>query len=251
MEHIRILNSKKQQLAAIVEYPQSQANKLAVLCPGFLDTKDYPSFVSLSRELVKIGYTVVRFDPTGTWGSEGDISEYTTRQYLSDIKSVTDFMLAKGNYTEIILSGHSRGGKMSILYAARNPQITKLVAIMPSPNNSTADSRLEEWEKNGFVLETRNVPNSDERKEFKIPFSHVEDRNLYDVFKDVQKVHVPVLFVAGECDDVISLQDVKDIFEVANEPKEFILVPTVCHDYRLDEEQIQKVNKEIIAWLAK
>ena len=38
----------------------------------------------------KLGYTVVRLQPTGTWDSEGDILDYTTTQYLVDVKHVLE-----------------------------------------------------------------------------------------------------------------------------------------------------------------
>lgn len=92
-EKMLISNSRGKKIAAVIQRPDEETNKLAILCPGFLDSKDYAHLRMLADDLVEQGYTSVRFDPTGTWESESDISEYLTSQYLNDIRSVLDFML--------------------------------------------------------------------------------------------------------------------------------------------------------------
>src|SRR3989344_8313275 len=102
MEKIFIKNQKSQNIAAVVHYPKQKTHKLAILCPGNLDSKDYTHLLKLAEVLVEQRYTVLRFDPTGTWESEGDISEYTTTQYLNDIRSVLEHMLAIGDYVYVL-----------------------------------------------------------------------------------------------------------------------------------------------------
>ena len=51
--------STKGSLAASVHYPEVETRKLAILCPGFLDSKDYKGMTGLSNVLSKRGYTVV------------------------------------------------------------------------------------------------------------------------------------------------------------------------------------------------
>lgn len=73
----KTIPSSKGNLAAVVHYPDLQTDKLAILCPGYLDSKDYKHLVGLSAALCDKGCTVVRFDPAGTWESGGEISDYT------------------------------------------------------------------------------------------------------------------------------------------------------------------------------
>src|SRR3989344_8561901 len=124
MKEVKIPNTKGQNIAAVVHHPETQTEKLAILCPGYLDTKDYDHLVTLADALAERGYTAVRFDPTGTWESEGEISDYLTSQYIKDVKSVLDYMLKEGNFIHVLVCGHSRGGMVSLLYAARDPRIS-------------------------------------------------------------------------------------------------------------------------------
>lgn len=234
----------KGHIAILVRVPKEKTDKLAILCPGYLDTKDYPHLTDLAEKLGGIGYTAVSFDPTGTWESGGDIFDYTNTQYLEDIKNVLDFMLKQSSYQQILLGGHSRGGQVSILYAARDPRISKVLGVMPSSRESGKNP--EDWKRKGFRISLRDVPGHSTKKEFKVPYAHMLDRNQFDVFEDVKNVHVPIILVAGELDEVVLPEDVKRIFDSANEPKQYICLKNIGHDYRQNPKEIELVNNRIV-----
>lgn len=242
------ISSTKGSISAIVHYTEHRTDKLAILCPGYLDSKDYQHLVSLATVLIEKGYIVVRFDPTGTWESEGDIADYTTTQYLEDIRSILEYMLSAQSFKHILLGGHSRGGMISILYAARDPRISVVLGIMPSSGPIEGEWR-EEWEKAGVDIDQREVPYTRGKKEFCVPFSHVLDRDQYDVVEEVKKVNIPILLLAGELDNLVEPEDVKEIFDNANEPKKFIIIPGIGHDYRYSDKETTVVNQEILLQL--
>ena len=242
--------STKGDLSTVFYYPERQTGRLAILCPGFLDSKDYKGLAGLAEELSKKGYTVVRFDPTGTWESEGDISDYTMTQYLEDIRSVLEYALKKNPYSKILVGGHSRGGQLSILYAARDPRISLVLGIMPSSGPITGQQR-EEWEKAGVSISQRDLPdNKDENREFRVPFSHVLDRDMYDVAGDAKKIKAPIVLIAGESDELVAPEDVKEIYDNANEPKKFITIAGIGHNYRFSDEEVKMVNEKILEQLS-
>jgi len=241
--------STKGNLAAAIHYPESKTDKLAILCPGYLDSKDYKQLVSLAEILKEQGYVVVRFEPTGTWGSEGDISDYTTSQYLEDIKNVLKYMLSQVSYKKILLGGHSRGGQVSILYAARDSRISVVLGIMPSSGPIQGQWR-EEWEKKGIRVSQRDLLNDKDKKiEFRVPFKHVLDRDQYDAVGDAKKIKVPMILIAGELDDLVPPDDVKEIFDNANEPKRFLVISGIGHDYRHNDNEVAVVNEKILEQL--
>ncbi len=250
MVHKRKIPSTKGNLAAVIHHPAKATERLAILCTGYLDTKDYQHLIDLAERLAKDGYTVVRFDPTGTWESEGGIADYTTTQYLNDKKNILQHMLKKNAYSHVLLGGHSRGGMVSILYAARDPRISIVLGIMPSSGRSMTKKRREEWQKTGMSVSQRDLPfNKDQVKEFQVPYSHVDDRDLYDVIKDVEKIHVPIILVAGELDDLVLPKDVQEIYDHANEPKRFVTIANVGHDYRHSDTEVAVVHSGIVELL--
>lgn len=241
--------STKGNLAAAIHYPENKTDKLAILCPGYLDSKDYRGLVGLAETLEEQGYTVVRFEPTGTWKSEGDISDYTISQYLEDVKNVLEYMLSQTNYKQILLGGHSRGGQVSILYAARDSRISIVLGIMPS-SGPIQGQRREEWEKAGVSISQRDLPNDKNKTiEFRVPFNHVLDRDQYDAVGDAKKIKVPIILIAGELDDLVPPDEVKEIYNNTNEPKKFLVIPNIGHNYRHNDNEVKIVNEKILEQL--
>lgn len=239
------ISSTEGNLSAAVHYPKNETGKLAILCPGYLDSKDYKGLVGLAETLEERGYIVVRFEPTGTWESEGDISDYTTSQYLEDIRNVLDYMMSQINYKQILLGGHSRGGQVSILYAAQDSRISVILGIMPS-SGPIQGQRRREWERAGVSVSHRDLP-SDKNKtrEFRVPFWHVLDRDQYDAVGDVKKIKAPIILIAGGLDDLVPPDEVEEIYNNANEPKKFIVIPGIGHDYRHNDGEVKIVNQKI------
>lgn len=85
--------------------------------------------------------------------------------------------------------------------------------------------------------------------EFKVPFSRVLDRDKYNALEDVKKLHTSLILIAGELDEIVLPGDVKKIYENANEPKRFVNIPKIGHDYRHNEPEINLVNEKILEQL--
>jgi len=242
MERLTIKNSAGQNIAAVF-HPAQEPKGLAILCPGYLDTKDYAHLVSLAETLTGAGYDAVRFDPTGTWESEGEITDYTPTQYLDDIKSIIDAMVARKEYPKVILCGHSMGGTISARYAATDPRVAFTAIVMSGAvYRSTA-----KWQATGVRSSTRDLPfGRSGVKEFHVPYSYKEDLDRYDSLAAVAKPMIPKLFLAGQKDDTIEPDMVRAFFDAANGPKKFFVLPGLSHDYRRDPRGIAAVNEKIL-----
>lgn len=249
-EKVKIKNSIGQNITAIIHYPQKETRKLAILCPGFLDSKDYSHLILLAEELVKKDFTVVRFDPTGTWESEGLISNYNTTQYLKDIKNVKEYMFKKKNYNFILLGGHSLGGRVSLFYASTDSDISVVLAIMSNYHKAPNPNKEEKWKTDGIKINNRDLPDDiDKNKEYLTPYSFIQDSAKYNVLDIIKGLHIPIIFIAGEKDTLCPSSVVKTIFDKANEPKKFIILPNIGHDYRKNISEIKIVNNAIIKLL--
>lgn len=254
MKKVKIKNSINKNISAVIHFPKEKTGHLAILCPGFLDSKDYNGLLYLAEILSEHGFTSIRFDPTGTWESEGDILNYSMTQYLKDIKSVKEYMLKNGNYDYILLAGHSRGGRVSLLYATQDLDISMVIGIMPSatsiPRGPDKQRRNDKWKEEGIQIATRDIPgNENERKLFAVPYSFLEDSLKYNLLEEVPKLNVPVLLLTGELDTIIYPAEVKQIFDKLNSKKEFIIIPGIGHDYRHYLDQVKIVNDIIIEHL--
>ncbi|EKD43703.1 MAG: hypothetical protein ACD_72C00167G0001 [uncultured bacterium] len=85
---------------------------------------------------------------------------------------------------------------------------------------------------------------------FKVPYSFIEDALNYNVLKVIKQITKPILFIAGEKDETAPLHLVQQIYDQANQPKKFVVIKNIGHDYRLNPEEIKLVNQQVIKFLS-
>lgn len=224
------------------------SEKLALLLPGRLDTKDYVNFVSHAEYLAGIGFFVVAFDPPGTWESLGGIELFTTTNYL---KAVGELIEHFGNRPTLLL-GHSRGAITSILATMSNPSIIGVVSVMANFRIPAAPSQ--EDVQRGYKVEHRDIPpgnsKTDEQKVFNLPIFYWEDGKQYNTGQAIKTCTKPKLLVYGTKDEFTSPEEVKELYKTILEPK--IIKELNCtHDYRYYPEAIEEVNKTVGQFLDK
>ena len=243
---MNIIKTKSFELA-IYAKGDLNADKLAIVVPGRLDTKDYIHNTSLVDSLATKGFYALSFDPPGTWESPGSIELLTTTNYLKAINELIEHFDNKPT----LLLGHSRGGATAILGTA-NPFVMGVVAIMPSygpPSPPTAEA-----ERQGFLVEYRDLPpgntRTEEKKEYKLPMGYFKDGSKYNPGETLKKYEKPKLIVYGTRDEFNNPDKVKNIYQEIPEPKEIHEVNSV-HDYRLDSNVVSQVNTIVVDFVGR
>ena len=110
-----------------------EARPAVVICHGFKGFKDWGMFPVIADRLARAGFAAVSFNFSGSGVSDGDTFDELDRWYhqrpsldLRDIGTVASHLEGRGTKW-IGLLGHSRGGGLSILHAARDQRIKALV----------------------------------------------------------------------------------------------------------------------------
>ena len=241
---MNILETKSYKVA-IYAKGKPNSNKIAILLPGRLDTKDYVNFVSHVTFLSKKGFYAIAIDMPGTWGSPGNIEEYTTSNYIKVVNEIIDVL---GNRPTLLL-GHSRGGATAIL-ASRNPAVNSLVLVNAAYSNPSApDPKKIE---NGVLIESRDLPpgnvRTKEQRLFKLPLGYFEDGSKHDVIGSLKAFKGPKLLVHASKDEFEPLDKVRQIYENIPETKMFIEIDCT-HDYRLYPEVIKSIETTLSQFL--
>ena len=224
------------------------SQKLAIVLPGRLDTKDYASCKSHIEYLADKGYFAVSFDPPGTWDSPGGIELFTTTNYIKAVGEVIEYY---GNKPTLLL-GHSRGGSTASLAGAQHPHVIGLVCIMSSYGAPSAPNPKAVVA--GVQMEYRDLPpgiqKTDKKKEFALPLSYFTDGEQYDVLGVLKTCTKPKLLFYGIYDKFNSPERVKEVYGIIPEPK-MIHELNSEHDYRYHPEIITEVNKTLGKFILK
>src|SRR4029079_12018669 len=117
-------------IAAILSVPDVPTTRLAVLCHGFLSSKNSTTNKTLTRLLNERGLATFRFDFFGQGDSDGPFEELTTTLAVRQTQAALDLVTARG-YDRIGLVGSSFGGLVAILTAAQRCDIACLALKCP------------------------------------------------------------------------------------------------------------------------
>lgn len=245
---MKLIKTKSFQLAIYFQgNPNSE--KLALVLPGKLDTKDYFHMRSHVNYLASIGYLAVSFDPPGTWESPGDIKLFTMTNYLKAIDELVSYY----NNKQTFIMGHSRGATIAMLAGTTNPYITAYAAIMSSfTKNGFEEKKDDNWKRRGYIISKRDLPpgGGPKEKQFKLPYSFFEDQTQYSMTEELVKSTKPKLFILGQQDSLVSPKNVKETYGLLSQPKEIYELNS-DHDYRNNDKLIQEINIVIGNFLKK
>ncbi|MCD6557403.1 MAG: alpha/beta hydrolase, partial [Bacteroidales bacterium] len=88
-------------------------------------------FLIISDYLTKQGIAVLRYDDRGTAKSEGDFSTATSEDFASDAEAAFNYLLNREeiNKQNIGLIGHSEGGLIAPMIAAKNKSVAFIVLL--------------------------------------------------------------------------------------------------------------------------
>ena len=161
----------------------------------------------------RLGINLLIFDYQGYGKSEGTPSERATYQdaraalsYVIERAQQQSPELANLGADKIVYFGHSLGSAIAVELAAAHPP---LGLVLASAFASVSDmSRLV------FPL---------------LPTGWLV-RNKYNSLAHISKVRCPLLVLHGERDDMVPISQAKKLFDAANPPKRFQVLPETGHN---------------------
>jgi uncharacterized protein len=234
-----IKNAHGERIDFTLHHGKTDSDKLVLIGHGVTGNKDRPFVVAMGEGLAKAGISAVRFSFSGNGLSGGKFTESTISKEVDDLGAVIDAFEGK----KICYVGHSMGGAVGVLRAARDNRIKALVTLAGMVHTKAFAEREFGMVKpdEGFMWDDPNCPLSKR---------YMEDMaRIHSVVEYGAKIQVPWLLVHGTEDDVVPLQDSLDIFERAHQPKELIQLPGANHVFA-GEHTAPMVNA-VVAWVSK
>lgn len=238
--HAEILNSSKESLDYEFHGDPSDTSLLAIIGHGVTGNKDRPWAVGLAEALEEAGINALRFSFAGNGESGGRFEDCTVSKEVKDLKAVVDAAEDEG-FHRICYIGHSMGGAVGVLSASRDERIELLVSLagMVHTKKFCETEFGDQVPGQGCMWEDEDCPLSQ---------AFVDDMNKIDNVVDrTEKIEVPWLIVHGDADDVVPVEESREIYAAAFEPKELVILPGADHVF--SDKGLPLMIEAVVSWL--
>lgn len=213
--------------------------EIVVIGHGVTGNKDRPFIAALAEGLAAAGISALRFSFSGNGASGGEFRQSTISKEVEDLGAVLDGLKDR----RVCYAGHSMGGAVGVLRAAKDTRIQALVSLAGMVHTKAFAEREFGTVKpgEGFMWDDSDCPLS---KEYMDDMARIES-----VVDCAPKIRVPWLLVHGTEDDVVPIQDSVDIFSKANQPKELVELKGANHVFA--GEHTAKMIEVVIQWVSR
>jgi len=236
------------RISAIMSRPEQPTQTIAVLCHGFLSTKNSSTNKTLTRLLNDRGIATFRFDFFGQGESEGLFEDITTSLAVRQAMAACDLVSTKG-FSKLALVGSSFGGLVSILTTAQRHDIVCLALKCPVVDFAE-ELRLEfgpdemaRWQATNTIP---NILGGTERVRLK--YRMYEDCLGQIAYEPATHITAQTLIVQGQKDEMIPLHQSQRLLESLNGLKQMKLLPDADHQFTRAED-FQAMTTSITDWL--
>ena len=232
-----IKNRHGEQLDYTFHEGEKGSKNIVVLGHGVTGNKDRPFVVALGEGLAAVGIPALRFSFSGNGTSEGNFTDSTISKEVEDLGAVLDHL--KG-YT-VCYVGHSMGGAVGVLRASEDDRIQLLVSLAGMVHTKAFAQREfgDVTPDEGFMWDEPDCPLSQ---------AYMDDLTQINTVVDLAvQIDVPWLLVHGDEDDVVPIEDSRDILAKANSQTQLIRLQSANHVF--SDESTPVMVERVIAWI--
>ena len=233
----KIKNRHGEQLDYTFHEGEKGSKNIVVLGHGVTGNKDRPFVVALGEGLAAVGIPALRFSFSGNGTSEGNFTDSTISKEVEDLGAVLDHL--KG-YT-VCYVGHSMGGAVGVLRASEDDRIQLLISLAGMVHTKAFAQREfgDVTPDEGFMWDEPDCPLSQ---------AYMDDlTQINTVVALSPEITVPWLLVHGDEDDVVPIEDSRDILAKANDQTQLIRLQSANHVF--SDESTPVMVERVIAWI--
>ncbi len=238
--NIEIRNSSKELLDYAFHGDYSDTSMLVIIGHGVTGNKDRPWAIGLAEALEEAGINALRFSFSGNGESEGKFEDCTISKEVRDLKTIINVADDEG-FHKVCYIGHSMGAAVGVISATKDDRISQLVSLggMVHTKKFCEVEFGDQKPDKGFMWDEKECPLSQ---------AFVDDMDkIGNVLSKTEKIEVPWLLVHGDADDVVPVEESREIFAAAYQPKELRVVPGSDHVFSGDS--LQKMIDVVVPWV--
>lgn len=246
------LTNRGQKIFGILHLPLERSLCPAiVMCHGLAGNKTGRArqYVTLSERLAEVGIASLRIDFRGSGDSEGDLSDITLQDEVSDTLLALNFLSHHPNIdkSKIGIFGRSLGGLVAIMSATRFGSIKSIVTWSALFDGHQWEEVRQKWLKMGLNPAERSKVTTFNGQKPNDQF--FKELFLADAASELKQLEtVPLLNIHGESDPVVALEHFHRYRSARKHLKdisEFIALPTDEHEFVTDPYKDIAIDKTV------
>lgn len=248
LKNIPVKGIHQKPILTDLYYRKTDSKKsLVIFVHGYKGYKDWGAFDKMSSLFLDEGFALLKFNFSHNGGTPEqpidfpDLDAFGNNNYtmeLDDLQSVLNWITSNEevqheiNLDNITLIGHSRGGAIATLTAAKDARIKNLVtwaAVCDLDRSMFHEGdELEQWKKEG-VFYIVNGRTKQQMPHF-IQFYHnyIENKELLNVEKAAKKITIPHLIFHGDGDVPVPVFHGQNLHQW-NPNSELVIIPNANH----------------------
>jgi uncharacterized protein len=228
IKNIILTGSSQKPIATDIFYNDDQTNKPVVIyAHGFNGFKDWGNTDVIAQRFAEAGFVFVKFNfsHNGTTPETPeaftDLEAFGNNNYskqLFDLNAVIDWAADKNNIhcknidgSNIYLIGHSMGGGITILQAARDERIKKLitwasVSECKTPWGTWPKQKMEAWKNAGVEYYINGRTKQNMPLYYQLHEDYLQNEQVLSIEKAIAALHIPVLICHGTEDAAVPVE---------------------------------------------
>ncbi len=213
IEKIYVMSPSGARLAGALDMVDP-TGAIVIIAHGFRSSMKSRTSSSIARTLSHLGINTLRFDFYGHGHSTGEFADVTLTKALQDLHAVIGFVRDRG-YEQVGLFGSSFGGMVSLLVASEDMNLFAVVLKSPVVDYAAKEIHrrgkkgIQVWKDQGTVEYI--LPNG---VRLPLHYAFYEDSLQYAGYAYVQKITAPTLFVHGDADTVVPVEQSEQAVEL-------------------------------------
>ena len=215
------------ELAGRLHRPSGPAKGAVVIAHGLFSSMQSQKLTALAEALAGGGFTALQYDNTGCGDSPGDINLTTVTSRRDELLSAAEFLAGTEPGVPFAYLGSSLGGTAAFL--AADLRAPACLVLWSAPTD------LEE-----LMVRMRTNP-----EEVKLT-ALARDLGRHDLDSVLARTRA-ALFVHGENDEVVPVDQARRGHHLAVEPKKLVIMPNADHRFT-DLKDRETATRHSLAW---
>jgi len=247
---------------------------IIVFCHGYKGFKDWGAWDLMAKAISEAGYCFLKFNFSHNGGTIGqpidfpDLEAFGNNNYtkeLDDLGDIIDWSIDTFNDNKLIdtsniyLLGHSRGGGISILKAAEDLRIKKLItlaSVCDFGKRTATIGNLEQWKKDGVKYVTNGRTKQQMPHFYQFYEDYISNKKRLNIEAACKSLAIPQLIIHGDADTSIAIAEAKKINEWNPSSQLSIIQNTnhvfnTKHPWKLEvlSKQLEEVTQKILEFI--